>query len=121
MDPGQNKERQNQKRKVQKHTMVTPITTCHSETCYLMRRDDKNVPKYITTMKVGGKRPLEMAQTVRNGWTGCEVISRKTRLIQSLHRIEIPGETKSWQPASDRDKIGKGMHIPLHGHYHSIN
>ena len=53
LDSGQNKERPKQK-KVQDHHI------CHPETCswygHVMRIEDTNVAKQVTTMKVGVKR-----------------------------------------------------------------
>ena len=63
MDSGQNKERPNQKLKeFRSDAMVNPITTYVAQKRlswygHVMRREDKNVAKQVTTMKVGGKTP----------------------------------------------------------------
>ena len=86
--------------------MVKPITTYVAQKRlswygHVMRRDEMNVAKHVTTMKVGGKRPrgrprLRWMDRVRSD------------LKQHKPRTEKDGERQSWRSTPDRDKIGKG-------------
>ena len=71
-----------------------------------MRREDTNVAKHVTTMKVGRKRPRRRPRLRSMDRVRSDV--EKTSSIQSLHRTEKHGERQSWRSTPDRDKIGSG-------------
>ena len=88
--------------------MVKPITTHVTQKRlswygHVMRREDTNVAKQVTTMKVGGKIPR-----------GRPILRWMDRLQSDLSQHQLDpkfaqnGERQSWRSTPDRDKIGKG-------------
>ena len=97
--------------KFRSDAMVKPITTFVAQKRlswygHVMRREDTNVAKQVTTMKVGGKIPrgrpiLRWMDRVRGDL-------KQHQLDPNSRRTDKDGETQSWRSTPGRDNIGKG-------------
>ena len=108
---GKTRKDRNRNEKFRSDAMVKPITTYVTQKRlswygHVMRREDTNVAKQVTTMKVGVKRPrgrpiLRWVYRVRNDL-------KQQQLDPNSHRTDKHGEMQSGRSTPDRDMIGKG-------------